>query len=82
MNDAESRGDIVDQLAEEFLARYRRGERPAVQEYTDQYPEYAAQIRDLLAQTNGDSSGKHGNAPQHPTPSHGPRADAEAQSGG
>jgi large conductance mechanosensitive channel len=31
-------------------------------------------IRDLLAETNGDSSGKHGG---HPTPEHGPRADAE-----
>ncbi|KZS62595.1 large-conductance mechanosensitive channel protein MscL [Mycobacterium ostraviense] len=35
------------------------------------------EIRDLLAQTNGESpSGKHGGTP---TPSHGPRADAEAQ---
>jgi WD40 repeat protein/serine/threonine protein kinase len=48
MNDADSKGDIVDQLAEEFLARYRRGECPAVREYTDKYPEHAAQIRDLF----------------------------------
>jgi WD40 repeat protein len=48
MNDAESKGDVVDQLAEEFLARYRRSERPSVQEYADQYPEHAAQIRDLF----------------------------------
>jgi WD40 repeat protein/serine/threonine protein kinase len=48
MNEAESRGDVVDQLAEEFLARYRRGERPAVQEYAAKYPEQAAQIRDLF----------------------------------
>jgi serine/threonine protein kinase len=48
MNDADSKGDIVDQLAEEFLARYRRGECPAVGEYTDKYPEHAAQIRDLF----------------------------------
>ena len=37
------------------------------------------EIRDLLAQTNGDSSGRHGGVPQHPTPSYGPRADAESQ---
>ena len=36
------------------------------------------EIRDLLAQTNGDSSGRHGGADHHPTPSHGPRADAES----
>src|SRR5262249_14283018 len=48
MTDADSKGDIVDQLAEEFLARYRRGERPAVQEYAEQYPEHATQIRDLF----------------------------------
>ena len=35
-------------------------------------------IRDLLAQSNGDSSGKHGEAAKTPTPSHGPRADAES----
>jgi large conductance mechanosensitive channel len=35
------------------------------------------EIRDLLAETNGDSSGRHGGSA--PTPSHGPRADAEAQ---
>src|SRR5262245_21264091 len=48
MSEAESKGDVVDQLAEEFLARYRRGERPAVQEYAAKYPEHAAQIRDLF----------------------------------
>src|SRR4051794_28364529 len=48
MNDADSRADLLDQLAEEFLTRIRRGERPAVQEYIAKYPEYAAQIRDLF----------------------------------
>jgi large conductance mechanosensitive channel len=37
------------------------------------------EIRDLLAETNGDSSGRHGGAGTTPTPSHGPRADAESQ---
>jgi hypothetical protein len=33
--------DLLDQLAEEFAARFRRGERPALKEYTDRYPELA-----------------------------------------
>lgn len=38
------------------------------------------EIRDLLAQTNGESPGKHGTAAvtTTPPPEHGPRADAEA----
>jgi large conductance mechanosensitive channel len=35
------------------------------------------EIRDLLAHTDGDASGKHG-AATTPPPEHGPRADAEA----
>ena len=37
-----------DELAEEFAARYRRGERPALQEYIDRAPDLADQIRDLF----------------------------------
>jgi hypothetical protein len=48
MTESDPRADLIDQLTEEFLTRYRRGERPAVQEYTDRYPAYAAQIRDLF----------------------------------
>ena len=33
--------DLLDQLAEEFADRFRRGERPALKEYTDRYPELA-----------------------------------------
>ena len=32
-------------LAESFLERYRKGERPALAEYTDRYPELADEIR-------------------------------------
>ncbi|HTU21669.1 MAG TPA: protein kinase [Gemmataceae bacterium] len=35
-------------LAEEFVARYRRGERPALSEYIDAHPELAAEIRELF----------------------------------
>jgi serine/threonine protein kinase/DNA-binding beta-propeller fold protein YncE len=40
--------DLLDRLAEEFAARYRRGERPPVREYLDQYPELAEDIRALF----------------------------------
>src|SRR4029077_8075710 len=40
--------NLLDQLAEEFAARFRRGERPALKEYTDRYPELAGEIRDLF----------------------------------
>src|SRR5262245_25140507 len=35
-------------LAEEFAARYRRGERPSLSEYTARYPQYAEQIGKLF----------------------------------
>ena len=40
--------DPLDVLAEEFVARYRRGERPALAEYVDSYPELAEQIHELF----------------------------------
>jgi WD40 repeat protein/serine/threonine protein kinase len=40
--------DLLDQLAEEFAARFRRGERPALKEYTDRYPGLAEEIRELF----------------------------------
>jgi serine/threonine protein kinase/formylglycine-generating enzyme required for sulfatase activity len=42
------RYELIDELAEEFAARYRRGEHPALQEYVDRYPELADDIRELL----------------------------------
>ena len=38
--------DLLDRLAEEFAARFRRGERPALKEYTDPYAELAEEIRE------------------------------------
>jgi hypothetical protein len=40
--------DPVEQLAEEFAERYRRGERPSLAEYTARYPELADRIRRLF----------------------------------
>ncbi len=38
----------VEELAEEFLARRRRGEHPSPTEYAERYPHLAAEIRDLF----------------------------------
>src|SRR5580692_9332379 len=39
---------LLNQLAEEFAARYRRGERPPLQEYCDRHPELADDIREFF----------------------------------
>jgi large conductance mechanosensitive channel len=54
----------------------KRGE---VEQADDAQIVLLTEIRDLLAQTNGSSSGKHGGVATAPPPAHGPRADAEAQ---
>jgi eukaryotic-like serine/threonine-protein kinase len=38
----------VEVLAEEFLARERRGERPSLTEYIARYPELADEIHELF----------------------------------
>ncbi len=48
MNPASLESDPLDQLAEAFLERLRRGERPALTEYTEKYPELAERIRKLF----------------------------------
>ncbi|HUG89766.1 MAG TPA: protein kinase, partial [Planctomycetaceae bacterium] len=48
MNDSSASRDPIEALAEEFLERHRRGERPAVSEYTRQHPELAEQIEELF----------------------------------
>jgi serine/threonine protein kinase/predicted Zn-dependent protease len=48
MKTTSSGPDLFNQLAHEFAERHRRGERPSVTEYTQKYPELAAQIRDLF----------------------------------
>ena len=48
MADEDSAADPVAALADEFLARYRRGERPAISEYTGRYPELAERIRHVI----------------------------------
>jgi large conductance mechanosensitive channel len=53
----------------------KRGE---VEQADDAQIVLLTEIRDLLAQTNGASSGRHGGAATTPAPTHGPRADAES----
>ncbi|MCI0464387.1 MAG: serine/threonine-protein kinase, partial [Gemmataceae bacterium] len=48
MSKSSSDRNPVERLAEEFLERHRRGERPALSEYTARHPELADQIRDLF----------------------------------
>jgi hypothetical protein len=39
---------FIDALADEFLRRHRRGERPRITEYLEKYPDHADQIREVL----------------------------------
>jgi WD40 repeat protein/serine/threonine protein kinase len=48
MSDSGGDRDPVEVLAEEFLARKRRGEKPSLSEYAENHPELAAEIRDLF----------------------------------
>jgi serine/threonine protein kinase/WD40 repeat protein len=40
--------DPIERMAESFLERYRRGERPSIEDYAAQHPELADEIRELL----------------------------------
>jgi serine/threonine protein kinase/WD40 repeat protein len=43
-----SRDALLERLAEEFVERHRRGERPALSEYISRHPDLAAEVRDLF----------------------------------
>jgi serine/threonine protein kinase/WD40 repeat protein len=45
---ASGKYELLDQLADEFAERFRRGERPTLKEYMDRYPELAGDIGELL----------------------------------
>lgn len=47
-SDSDSERDPLEQLADDFAQRYRRGERPTLTEYVQKYPELAQEIRDLF----------------------------------
>src|SRR5262245_30320725 len=48
MSASESKSAVVLELAEQFLERYRRGERPSLKEYIDRHPELAGEIREVF----------------------------------
>ena len=48
MSDPSLDRDPFEGVAESFLARYRAGERPGIEEYAARHPELADQIRRLL----------------------------------
>jgi WD40 repeat protein/serine/threonine protein kinase len=48
MSSPEQQRNPVERLAEEFVARYRQGERPSATEYAQRYPELAAEIREVF----------------------------------
>jgi serine/threonine protein kinase len=48
MADSSGDRDPIEKLADSFLARYRRGERPSIEDYAAKHPDLADEIRDLL----------------------------------
>jgi hypothetical protein len=48
MSASESRSAVVLELAEEFLERYRQGQRPSLKESIARYPELAAEIKEVF----------------------------------
>src|SRR6202007_542695 len=48
VSELESRAETVLKLAEQFLERYRKGERPPLREYIERHPELAAEIKDVF----------------------------------
>ena len=57
MSDSSADRDPLEKLAESFLARFRAGERPSIEEYAAKYPELADQIRELLPALVDDRAG-------------------------
>ena len=48
MSTSGSRSGLVLELAEEFLERYRKGQRPSLKEYVDRHPSLADEIREVF----------------------------------
>lgn len=68
MNGPSAGSGTLEKLADEFLGRWRRGEKPTIDEYADAHPAYAAQIRRLfptilLAENMGASDRRDTTAP-------------------
>ena len=77
MSDSTVDRDPIEVLADSFLARFRRGERPSIEEYAAQHPELAEEIRSLLPalvmleqekSIAGSATGLNGGAVSRPRP--------------
>ncbi len=88
MSTSEARSEIVLELAEEFLERYRNGEQPGLKEYVDRHPELAEDIREVfpamammenIAIHDDSLTGEETGAHESPSPS--PRAMVAKQLG-
>ena len=54
MSDNPSVADPFGRIADEFVAEFRLGRRPSVDEYARRYPEFADDIKDMVQCTSGD----------------------------
>jgi serine/threonine protein kinase/Tfp pilus assembly protein PilF len=68
MRDDESLEALVADVADEFLARRKRGEQPGVEEYTARHPQHATVLGEVLAalQVVGLSAAPHSLLPEAP----------------
>ena len=48
MSDPSLREEALAPVVDSFLDRFRKGERPSIEEYASRYPDLAAAIRDVL----------------------------------
>ena len=48
MPDSSADRNPLDRLAEEFVARFRDGERPSLTEYVERHPDLAEDIREVF----------------------------------
>jgi serine/threonine protein kinase/tetratricopeptide (TPR) repeat protein len=48
MPDSSGDRDPIEQLADSFVARFRRGDRPSIEDYAAKHPELADEIREIL----------------------------------
>ena len=60
--------DPLEELAEEFVGRLRRGERPALTEYADRHPDLADHIRTLFPALLLDGAARPGRPPPAAAP--------------
>ena len=63
---------LLNRLADEFAERYRRGERPSLQEYIDRHPELADEIREYFPALAEVEQVKENRREVQEPPSHGP----------